>query len=130
MLIVLQKLCHDEHLSQPLQTKIKQYKLAFIFLTGFNCIFNVTNSINKLCSPKSNTHKDALVEISIPPGAYKVESSNYEIKRIIIDESHFTVTNYPFTIKPKFSNLGSIIEIHKKKYQELVFCLMIAYESF
>ena len=36
---------------------------------------------------------------------------NKEIKRIIIDEEHFTEANYPFTIQPNFSTLGSIIEI-------------------
>ena len=36
---------------------------------------------------------------------------NNEIKRIIIDEEHFTEANYPFTIKPNFSKLGSVIEI-------------------
>ena len=36
---------------------------------------------------------------------------NKEIKRIIIDEVHYTEANYPFTIKPNFSTLGSIIEI-------------------
>ena len=34
-----------------------------------------------------------------------------EIKRIIIDEEHYTEANYPITIKPNFSTLGSIIEI-------------------
>ena len=36
---------------------------------------------------------------------------NKEIKRIIIDEGYHTEANYPFTIKPNFSTLGSIIEI-------------------
>ena len=36
---------------------------------------------------------------------------NNEIKRIIITEEHFTEENYPFSIKPNFSTLGSIIEI-------------------
>ena len=36
---------------------------------------------------------------------------NDEIKRIIIDEGHYTEANYPFKIKPNFSTLGSIIEI-------------------
>ena len=36
---------------------------------------------------------------------------NNEIKRIIIDQEHYTETNYPFNIKPNFSTLGSIIEI-------------------
>ena len=34
---------------------------------------------------------------------------NNEIKRIIIDESHYTEVGYPFTIKPNFSTLGSSI---------------------
>ena len=34
-----------------------------------------------------------------------------EIKRNIIDEGHYTEANYTFTINPKFSTLGSIIEI-------------------
>ena len=33
-----------------------------------------------------------------------------EIKRIIIDEGHYTEANYPFKIKPNFSTLGSKIE--------------------
>ena len=36
---------------------------------------------------------------------------NNEIKRIIIDQEHYTETNYPINIKPNFSTLGSIIEI-------------------
>ena len=36
---------------------------------------------------------------------------NNENKRIIFDEEHYTEANYPFTIKPNFSTLGSIIEI-------------------
>ena len=36
---------------------------------------------------------------------------NNEIKGIITAEEHFTEENYPFSIKPNFSTLGSIIEI-------------------
>ena len=36
---------------------------------------------------------------------------NKEIKRIIIEEEHYAEANYLFTIKPKFSTLGSFIEI-------------------
>ena len=36
---------------------------------------------------------------------------NDEIKRIFIDEEHYTESSYPLTIKPNFSTLGSIIEI-------------------
>ena len=35
---------------------------------------------------------------------------NNEIKRIIIDEEHYTEVDYPFFNKPNFSRLGSIIE--------------------
>ena len=52
-----------------------------------------------------------LIKITIPPGANEIESLNIEIKRIIIHEEHYTEANYPFTIKPNFSTLGSIIEI-------------------
>ena len=41
----------------------------------------------------------------------ELESLNNEIKQIIIDEEHYTESNYPFTIKLSFSTLGSIIEI-------------------
>ena len=40
-----------------------------------------------------------------------MESLNTEIKRILIDEGHYTEANYPFAIKPNFSTLGSIIEV-------------------
>ena len=59
---------------------------------------------------KSITDEDGFIQIFIPPGAYGIESLNNENKRIIIDEGHFTEANYPFTIKPNFSTLGSIIE--------------------
>ena len=47
MLIVMDKSTHTEHLSQPLQTNNKQFKIAITFLTGYNGIFNVRNSNNK-----------------------------------------------------------------------------------
>ena len=34
-----------------------------------------------------------------------------EIKRIIIEEEHYTEVDYPFTLKRIFSTLGSIVEI-------------------
>ena len=36
---------------------------------------------------------------------------NIETKGIIIDEEHYTESNYPFTIKPNFSTLGCTLEI-------------------
>ena len=60
---------------------------------------------------KSISDDDGYTKITTPPGAYEIESLNNEVKRIIIDEGHYTEANYPFTIKPNFSTLGSIIEI-------------------
>ena len=54
---------------------------------------------------------DDHIIITIPPGAYEIESLNNEIKSIIIDQEYYTEANYPFNIKPNFSTLGSIIEI-------------------
>ena len=110
MLIVMDKSTHEEHLHQPLQTNNKQFKIAITFLTGYNGIFNVTNANNKFYFLKSITDDDH-IQITIPPGAYEIESLNNEIKRIIIDQEYYTETTYPFNIKPNFSTLGSIIEI-------------------
>ena len=111
MLLVMDKSTHEEHLSQPLQTNNKKYKIAVTFLTGYNGIFNVTNSNNKFYFKKTITNEEGFMQITIPPGAYEIESLNNEIKRIIFDEEHYIEANYPFTIKPNFSTLGSIIEI-------------------
>ena len=111
MSILMDKSIHEEHLSQPLQTNNKQFKIAVTFLTGYNGIFNVTNSNNKFYFTKSISDEDGIIQITIPPGAYELENLNNEIKRIIIDEEHYTEANSPFTIKPNFSTLGSIIEI-------------------
>ena len=111
MLIVIYKSFHEEHLSQSLQTNIKQFKLAITFLTGYNGIFNATDKYKKFCFTKSSTDDDTFIQISLPKGAYEIESLNNEIKRINIDGGHYTEVNYPFTIKPNFSTLGSIIEI-------------------
>ena len=111
MLIVMDKSTHEEHLSQPLQTNNKQFKIAITFLTAYNGIFNVTNETNKFFFKKTITNKHEFIKITKPPGAYEIERLNNEIRRIIIDEEHYTEANYPFTIKPNFSTLGSIIGI-------------------
>ena len=69
MLIVMNKSAHEEHLSQPLQTNNKQFKIAVTFLTGCNGIFNVTDKNNKFCFIKSITDEDGYIQITIPPGA-------------------------------------------------------------
>ena len=114
MLIVMDKSTHEEHLSQPLQTNNKQFKIAVTFLTGYNGIFNVTDKNNKFYFAKSITDEGDFIRISIPPGAYELESLDKEIKRIIIDQGYYTEINYPFKIKPNFSTLGSIIEISEQ----------------
>ena len=111
ILIVMDKSTHEEHLSQPLRTNNKQFRIAVTFITGYNGIFNVTNGNNRFYFLKSISDEDGHIQIIIPPGAYEPESLNKEIKRIIINEGHYTEANYPFTIKPNFSTLGSIIEI-------------------
>ena len=44
MLIVMDKSTHEELLFQTLQTNNKQFKMAVTFLSGYNGIFDVTNS--------------------------------------------------------------------------------------
>ena len=110
MLVVMDISTHEEHLSQPLQTNSKQFKIAVAFFTGYNGIFNVTISNSKFYFKKSITNEEDFIPITIPPGTYKLESMSNEIKRIIFDEGHYSKNEYPCTTKPNFSSLGSIIE--------------------
>ena len=115
ILIIMNQSTHEEHLSQPLQTNNKQFKIAVTFLSGYNGIFNITNLNNKFYFTKSISDYEHYIVISIAPGAYEIESLNDEIKRIIINDEHFTEDTYPFVIKPNFSTLGSIIEISNEE---------------
>ena len=110
MLIFMDKSTHEEHLSQPLQSNKKHFEIGGTFSTGYNEIFNVTDKNNKFYFRKSNNDDD-FSKIINSQGAYEIESSNNEIKRIIIEGGQFTEADYPFTIKPNFLTLGSIIEI-------------------
>ena len=110
MLIGMNKSAHEEQLSQQLQANSKQFRMAVTFPTGYNGIFNVTNSNNSFFL-KSFTNEDGFTQITIPPGAYEIESLNDEFKRIIIDEGLFTQAKYPFRMEPKFSILGYNIKI-------------------
>ena len=60
---------------------------------------------------KTNTDEDGFFRITVPQGAYEIKSLNKEIMRIIVEKDHYKENEYPFTIKPNFSTLGSIIEI-------------------
>ena len=110
MLIIMNKSTYEEHLYQPLQTNNKQFKIAITFLTGYNGIFNVTNLNNKFYFNKSFDDGD-FTQPNVPPGVYEIESLDNEIEGIIIDKGYYSENIYPFTIKPNFSALGSIIEI-------------------
>ena len=114
MLIVMDKCIREEHLSQPLQTSNKQFKLAITFLTGYNGFFNVTSKNNSFNFAKSITDKDCFIQLTIPQCAYKIESLNNEIKRIFF-EGHFTEIEYSFTLKLNFLTLGSIIELARQE---------------
>ena len=107
----MDKSTHKEFLSQSLQTNKKQFKIAVTFLTGYNGVFNVTNKNNSFYFTKSISDKDGLIQITIPPGAYEIESLNNEIKRVNFDEEIYTESSYAFTSKPNFSTLGSKVEI-------------------
>ena len=95
MLIVMDKSTHEEHLFEPLETSNKQFKIAVTFLSAYNGILNVTNRNNKFYFFKSISDADH-IQISIRPGVYEIEALNNEIKRIIIDEGHYTEVEYPF----------------------------------
>ena len=115
MLIIMDKSTHEEHLSQPLQTNNKQFKVGITFLSCYNGIFNITTHINKFHFTKSITDDELYILTTIPPGSHEIASLNDEIKRIIFDDEHFTEGNYSFQIKPIFSTLGSIIEISNQE---------------
>ena len=60
---------------------------------------------------KPITDEGGVIQFTIPPGADEMEILNFENKWIIIEEEHFTETDYSFQIKPIVSTLGSIIKI-------------------
>ena len=65
MLNVMDKSTHGEHLSEPLQTNNKQFKIAVTFLTGYNGIFNVTDKNNKFYFLQSIDGEDGYIQITI-----------------------------------------------------------------
>ena len=80
ILMVMDKSAHEEHLFQPLQTNKMQIKIAITFLTGYNGVFNVTNSNDEFYFAKLKTDEDGFIQIVIPQCAYEIESLNYETK--------------------------------------------------
>ena len=63
MLIVMDNSTHEEHLSQPLQTINKQFKIAITFLTGYKGSFNVSNGNNKFYFSKTIVTKMVLSKL-------------------------------------------------------------------
>ena len=110
MLINMKKSTHEEYLFHPLKTNKRKFKIAVTFLSAYNGIFNVSSSYNKFYFFKSISDNDH-IQITIRPGVYEIEALNNEIKRVIIDEGHYTEVDYPFYKKPDFNSLGSIVEI-------------------
>ena len=80
MIVVVDKSSHEEHLAQPLQTTIKQFKIALTFLTGYNCIFNVTSKNDKFCFTVSIIDDD-FSQITNQQGTDDPESLDEEIRQ-------------------------------------------------
>ena len=97
VLFLIDKSTLEEHLSQPLLTNIKQFKLGVTFLTCYNGLFNATDKNKKLYFTNSIQIDDSSV-ISITTGFFETESLDKEIRRIIIEENNSTNETYPFTI--------------------------------
>ena len=53
--------------------------------------------------------------MSIPPGAYEIESLNKETERTTFQAKHSTGANYPFTNKPNLPTLGSFIKTYRQE---------------
>ena len=62
----MDKSTHEEQLSQTLQTKNTQFKIAVTFRTVFKGIFNVTNEDHKIYFAKSITDKDCFFQLPFP----------------------------------------------------------------
>ena len=71
ILVVMDKSTREEHLSQPLQTNNKPFKIAVTFLTGYNGLFNVTSKNIKFYFEKSLIEEE-LIQIIIPHGVHEI----------------------------------------------------------
>ena len=60
-LIVTDKSTLEERLSETLETNIKHFKIAVTFLTGYNGIFNVTNTNIKFQFKETFTDEDGFI---------------------------------------------------------------------
>ena len=67
------KSIYKEHLSAPLQTNKKLFKIANNFLNVYNGIFNVTIKNNKFFVAKSITHKHGFFSNSKTPKSLRTQ---------------------------------------------------------
>ena len=81
----MDKSTKEEHISQSSQTNFKHSEMAVTFLCGYNGIFKITHKKDKFFFISVFEGAEYKI-LHIPPGAYELESSNAENKRIIIDE--------------------------------------------
>ena len=113
MSIIMNKSTHKEHLSQPLQTNIKQFEITVTKLTGYNGIFIVTNK-NNYFSLNASFNDNDFNQVTPPQKSFEIESLHNQLSRIIIEEGFLTEVNYPITIKPNPSILRVFVEISSK----------------
>ena len=117
MVLVMKNSTHEENLIQPLHTNNKDFKVGVTYLTGYNGIQNNNEKYNRFYYITPN---NLLREIILPPGNYAIvleknaddiPSFQTKIKELKIEIGDVTEENYPFLIKPNYSNNHSIIEI-------------------
>ena len=94
IIVVMDKTTHERHLSQPLKTNIRQFKVAINFLTDYDSIFKDTNSNNKISFAKSFTDNDGFNQTTIPTSADEIERLNEETDGIIFDEEHLQTKQF------------------------------------
>ena len=54
------------------------------FLTGYNGIFDFTNSNNMFSFAKSISDEVGFIQIVVPPGAHEIDGLNNEINEILL----------------------------------------------
>ena len=110
LIIVMDEPTLQENLSEPIQTKNRQFITAVTSLTGYTGIFKKTISNNKFYFTIT-INDDDFCDVTNFPGAYEIKSLDKETEKILIVERHCNEVNYLFLIKTTFSTLRSFIEI-------------------
>ena len=95
MLVGMDKSTHEEHLSQPHQTNNRQFQIAVTFPTDHNGIFSVKDKNTKFYFTESIDDEEPR-QVTILPVANELENLEKEIKRVIIQEGHYTDETHHF----------------------------------